>query len=193
MAKAICGEHGSPALYEQALIIAECQIVLLNLRAAQVALLERHRVGGRKPERRNQRSDFSANEELALAIEALDGGDVRPAIGLLKRQTRTLRVASDRVVEAKRKVDVKESDRTNREGSSPPSASCPDSFPRRSEEDQPAIQVLDEVDAFRHSLLELVSLERYERRALSRRKRAIRMFEAVTIVAPFLNDETKGR
>jgi hypothetical protein len=36
-------------------------------------------------------------------------------------------------------------------------------------------------------------LDRYERRARSHRNRAIRMFEAVTIVSPFLNHEIKGR
>src|SRR5262249_3675968 len=35
MAKAICGDHASPALYEQAVIIAECEMVLLKLRAAR--------------------------------------------------------------------------------------------------------------------------------------------------------------
>ena len=35
-------------------------------------------------------------------------------------------------------------------------------------------------------------LDRYERRVLSRRNRAIRMFEAISIVAPFLNREIKG-
>jgi hypothetical protein len=35
-------------------------------------------------------------------------------------------------------------------------------------------------------------LGRYERRALSRRNRAIRMFQAISIVAPFLRGGTKG-
>ena len=35
-------------------------------------------------------------------------------------------------------------------------------------------------------------LDRYERRALSRRNRAIRMFQAISIVAPFLSREIKG-
>jgi hypothetical protein len=192
MAKAICGNHASPVLYEQAVIIAECEIVLLNLRAARVTVLERHRIGGRKPERSNQRSDFSAYEELALAIEALDGGDVRPAIRLLKHQTRVLRAAITRVTNANAKIGAKESDRADREESSPPPASCPDHSTQRSDEDQPARQVREEVDAFQHALPELVSLERYERRAMSRRKRAIRMFEAISIVAPFLTREIKG-
>ena len=50
----------------------------------------------------------------------------------------------------------------------------------------------NEVDAFQHALPELVSLERYERRTLSRRKRAIRMFEAISIVAAFLDRKTKA-
>jgi hypothetical protein len=44
MAKAICGDHASPALYEQVVIIAECEIVLLNLRAARVAAIKRNSI-----------------------------------------------------------------------------------------------------------------------------------------------------
>src|SRR5262249_28078111 len=57
MAQAICGDHGSPALYEQAVIIAECEIALLKLRAARIAIIERHRIIEQKPERANQRLD----------------------------------------------------------------------------------------------------------------------------------------
>jgi hypothetical protein len=97
------------------------------------------------------------------------------------------------VTNANAKIGAKESDRADREESSPPPASCPDRSTQRSDEDQPATQVRDEVDAFQHALPELLSLERYERRALSRRKRAIRMFEAISLVAPFLGREINGR
>jgi hypothetical protein len=50
----------------------------------------------------------------------------------------------------------------------------------------------EEIDALIHALPELLSLERYERRAMSRRKRAVRMFEAISIVALFLGHETKA-
>src|SRR5262245_38702480 len=69
MVQAICGDHASPALYEQAVIIAECEIALLKLRADRVAIIERHRIIEQKPERANQRLDVFLNEELALALE----------------------------------------------------------------------------------------------------------------------------
>jgi hypothetical protein len=40
---------------------------------------------------------------------------------------------------------------------------------------------------------ESARLDRYERRARSARNRAIRRFQAISIVAPFLSRETKGR
>jgi hypothetical protein len=185
VAEALCGDHATPALYEQAVIIAECEIVLLNLRAARVAAIKRNSIVGRKLERPNQQSCFSPNE-LMLAVEALVGGELRPAIRLLKRQTHALRGAIARVTNANAKIRVNEYNRADREESSPPPASRPDPSTQRSDKNQPATQVRNEVDAFQHALPELVSLERYERRALSRRNRAIRMFEATSIVAPFL-------
>jgi hypothetical protein len=123
MAQAICGDHASPALYEQAVIIAECEIALLKLRADRIAIIERYRVVGLKPERANQRLDVSLNEELALERGPQRRGDVH---------------------------------------------------------------------ALERALAELVSLERYEQRAFSRRKRAIRMLEAISIVAPFLGRDGGG-
>jgi hypothetical protein len=192
MAKAICGHHASPALYEQAVIIAECETVLLSLRAARVALVKRNSIIGRDLQRPNQWSCFSS-DELTPALEALAGGELRPAIRLLRRQTRALRALMARVARAKGNMGVNESDRGDREGSSPQPATCPYSSIGRSDEDQGAMQLGAEVDAFRHALPELVSLERYERRALSRRTRAIRMFNAIATVGSFLDRETKGR
>jgi hypothetical protein len=60
-------------------------------------------------------------------------------------------------------------------------------------EDERGPQPQGDVHALERALPELVSLERYEQRALSRRKRAIRMFEAISIIAPFLRRETNGR
>jgi len=183
MAKSICGEHACPALYEQAVIIAECEIVVLNLRAARVAAVKRHSIVGRKLESSNQLPGFSANE-FTFAFEALLGGELHPVIRLIKRQTRTLRAVA-RMANADAKVGAKQSDRADRKESSPPSATCSHVSTQRSDEGQRATQVRDELDAFQHALPELVSLERYERRAMSRRKQAIRMFEAISTLASF--------
>src|SRR5262245_57716750 len=51
MAKALCGDNTTPALYEQAIIIAECQLLILKLRAAGVAAMERNRIAEPKPEK----------------------------------------------------------------------------------------------------------------------------------------------
>jgi hypothetical protein len=40
LAQAICGAHAAPAEREQALIIAECELLLLRVRAARVKVLE---------------------------------------------------------------------------------------------------------------------------------------------------------
>jgi hypothetical protein len=186
MAKAICGDHASPALYEQAVIIAECETVLLNLRAARVAVIKRNSIIGRELERPNQRP-CSSSDELTLAFEALAGGDFRPTIRLLRSQARVLRALVARA-NSKGKIDVKESNRADLEALRL-APSCPDSAIRSSDEGQPPSQARDELDAFQRALPELVSLERYERRTLSRRKRAIRMFSAISTVASFLDRE----
>ena len=192
MAKAICGKHASPALYEQAVIIAECEIVLLSLRAARVAAMKRNTIVGWKLEKSNQLSCFSANE-LTLAFEALAGGELCPAIRLLKRQTRALRAMATMANYNAKIGAAKESNRADREESSPP----PDTYLgvsiKRSDEGQVAAEERDEADALQRALPELASLERYERRAMSRRKRAIRMFEAISIVATFPRRQTNGR
>jgi len=47
----------------------------------------------------------------------------------------------------------------------------------------------DDMDALLRALPERVRLERYERRALSRRNRAIRRFEAISVVSVFLRGQ----
>src|SRR5262245_54183686 len=158
MAKAICGDHASPALQEQAVIIAECEMVLFKLRAARVAAIRRHGIVGRELERRNRDPCFV--NELTFAMEALVRGELRPTIKLLNRQTRALRAAVAQCKAGTTKIDP--------EGSSQ-AASLQSSLQlltgrarQQAGEVDPGPQP-EEVDALVHALPELVSLERYER------------------------------
>jgi len=58
-------------------------------------------------------------------------------------------------------------------------------------EDQQVPPAQDQVAAFQRALPELVSLDHSERRAMSRRNRAIRMIDAISVAAPFLDRKAK--
>jgi hypothetical protein len=163
IAKAICGDRATPALYEQAVIIAESDILLRKLRAARVLAIQGNSIARPKLDLANQPSDL-AIEEWIVAIEALEPGRSHAETKSLARAAREVLAALART---NANIGAKDSD-------------------------QPTPQTRDDVDAFQRALPELVSLDRYEGRAMSRRTRAIRMFDAISIVAPFLDRKTKG-
>jgi hypothetical protein len=109
IAKKIVGDNAGPAQYEQAVIIAESEIMLLNVRAASVAIVKLH--GSAGP---------TAIDPVNSIVAELGGG---------------AKVVSEK------------------------------GMPNHS---------FDDLDATRRALPELMKLERYERRAMARRRRAIR-------------------
>lgn len=162
MATAICGGNATTALYQHAVIIAECEILLIKLRAARVAAIQRNRIIGPMPEPTNQLLGVPAVEELRAALEAL--GEPSAAIRSLIRDLCDVFAAATKSIDAN--IDPKKSHQRGGKRA-PPSQ--------------------DEVGAFRRALPELVSFDRYERRAMSRRRRAIWMFDAISVAAPFLD------
>jgi len=112
LAKEICKDDSDPFRYEQAVIIADSQILIARVRAARVAALER-------PPPVNSPSPRTSHP-------GADQGAAR----------QELRVT-------------------------------------------PAEELRDSVANIRRALPELLSLVRYERRALSRRRRAMRRFDAL--------------
>jgi hypothetical protein len=88
MAQAICGEGATPFQYEQALSIAESEMMLLRVRAARVAAIERARTINPMPN--VQASAYPTNDEWALALEALARGRPRPATRLFERAARAV-------------------------------------------------------------------------------------------------------
>ena len=107
------------------------------------------------------------------------------------RAARAVRAADAQL--AKARTEAKSTGPVSSAQSSAPPMTISDATAQRISEEQCILRRQDDLGALQRALPELVSLDRYERRALSRRNRAIRMFEAITIVAPFLNRETKGR
>jgi hypothetical protein len=63
MAKAIVGDNAMAAQHEQALIIAESEVMMLNVRAARIAAIEHHRritPAGREPASGSPQADLEA-------------------------------------------------------------------------------------------------------------------------------------
>jgi hypothetical protein len=147
MARAICDGDSNPLLFEQALVIAENEIVLRCVRVERIAVIERLRDVTAKPLSKRDNS-------LARA----------------KAKFRKAKFKYKRLVQAKTKnVAInnphEQDSREHKEsGAAQPMGK------------QKPIRSRDEFDAMRHAMPDLDRLARYERRAWSCRKRAIRDF-----------------
>jgi hypothetical protein len=147
MAKALCRDDQNPLLFEQALMIAENEIVLLCVRAERVAAIERLR-------------DITATP-LAKPDNSL---------ARAKARFREAELAYEQLVQAKAKNIT-----LNNCEARDPTPKQQSEATQFSLQPKP-IKLRDEFDAMRHAMPDLDRLERYERRAWSRQKRAIRNF-----------------
>jgi hypothetical protein len=146
IAKAICNGDGNPLLFEQATVIAESEIVLRCMRLEKVRLIERLRDPRAKPLSRK-------DDSVARA----------------KTRFRLVKFRYKKLLQAKPANIATPSGRgrnVSQEGGSEPHQSQS----ARSQK----IKTRDEFDALWHAIPDLKRLARYERRAWSRRKRAIR-------------------
>jgi hypothetical protein len=147
IAKAICADDPNPLLFEQALAMAENEVVLRCVRAERVGVIERLR---------------------DVRAISLTKGDNR--IALAKAKSHEARLAWDELVPLRAKFSamtkeeqiklIEEHERREAESASKPTS----------------IEERDEFDAMQEAMSDLTRLARYERRAWSRRKRAIRSF-----------------
>jgi hypothetical protein len=147
MAKAICNGDTNPLLLEQALVIAENELVLRSVRAERVAVIERLRDRTVTPLTRRDSS-------LARA----------------KARFRGVKLKYKWLVRAKARSAATNNEQ---ERTSPPGQ---ESGAARPMGKQKLSKSRDEFDAMRRAMPDLDRLARYERRAWSRRKRAIRDF-----------------
>jgi hypothetical protein len=149
MAKAICGDDRDPLVFDQALLIAENQLLLQCVRTERVAVIERLRDGS---------AIAYAKGDNSLAVAEARFHEAQRAYPEFVR------------IEAIVKKMFSESGYPEHEQLSEADKSAWNPAP---------IEERDEHDALCEALHDLDRLIRYERRAWSRRKRAVREFMAI--------------
>jgi hypothetical protein len=157
LAKAMCKDVTDPFLYEQALIFADAQIFLGRIRAARVETIERARKEMNMSEREPRLiPGFPTRDEFRNIYEYFGRGELRKVANIMKQMTAAIKTARERLAAGlpiwpgtpnAKATDCMNVDRKN-----------------------------DDLAYFIRALPELLALDRYERRALSRRRRAIQMF-----------------
>lgn len=164
IARLIAGTAGDGMRYEQAIIIAECALLLARIRLFRAQAIERFRARPRSP--------FHPGSPLPQEVDGIarhwglgNVAEVRDIITRLSKAT----VAGTREL----KASVKELRRGN--------LSRLIAFGARFEQGAAAPRA--DAECFMLALSEIRALERYERRALSRRRRALRIFDALSATA----------
>ena len=149
MAEAICNGDTNPLVFEQAVIIAENEVILRSVRAEGIALIERLRDISAKPLSRKHNTILRAKMRFRTAKLQYK----------LLVQARTEKAALN---------NGKERDATANQEK--------DGAQLQLAKKHKPIKSRDEFDAMRQAMPDLDRLARYERRAWSRRKRAVRDF-----------------
>jgi hypothetical protein len=152
MANAICGGDSNPLLFEQALVIAETELILRCVRTERVAAIERLRDG--------------TAIALAKGNNSLAVGKARSLEGRLA-YAELVRFNPEFLIRLFGGIVPPKSKRKK-----------PNEPPEPPWNPTPPVE-RDEHDALREAMPDLNRLLRYERRAWSRRKRATREFMAV--------------
>jgi hypothetical protein len=176
MAKLICPDSNSPA-FEQALIIAECEVVLRQARAARVALIERaiHRPGGSRALLPGFPTEDAWRREV---IDDLVHGRFGIAAKRLKQAGDSVRTHTKRLA-----LHRNDAEKTVQAQADAPQPALDEKGTGAKEATSGSNATTETaIEALRRAIPELLRLERYVQRAFSRRKRAIRQFIAISLV-----------
>jgi hypothetical protein len=173
LAKAICGKGASQEQYELALDVAESEFMVLKARAARAEVIERMRSVAVPRMEKKQR--FPTAQEYAEGLLALQRGKPRPLTDLFKRAARSVLAGSTQTKDRKpaQPAEEQQLDVVPQLGA--------DSV-RPVPKDTAPPEMHDEISTLQYALPELLRINRYLQRALARRRRAIRVFVACSIL-----------
>ena len=160
IARLIAGNASNGVRYEQAVIIAESALLISRVRVFRVKAIERFR--------ERLRSHFFPGSPLPQEIDGMARQHGLGNIGEVRKTIDRLCDATEAGVD-ELKACVKELYRGDVSRLIAFGDSC----------DQGAPEPRTDTECFLLALSEICALERYERRALSRRRRAIRLFDAL--------------
>jgi hypothetical protein len=166
MATAYCEGDTDPLLFEQALIIAESDIILICLGGERLAAIERMRDPDAIP--------FSDSKASLARARARFAQAKRAYAQLVKAKQAKAASTSDKDKASISAQKTKETNSTSTDNPAKSNAAATGST-RSVQGPHPPAQ-RDECDAMCRAAPDLTRLERYERRAASRRNRAIREF-----------------
>ena len=177
LAKAICGNNDKSRnadLYEAALRIAECDILIRRIRAARIAAIEHQTTTPSRPKPPTPTTGFPTAEEYAHGILELARGRPAAITKLLKRGADAVRTGRLQPHNANKPEPEAESGASEHQPAVDDvalelQALLDRASPRRS----------DQVRAILGALSHLRKFDRYEQRALSHRERAINDFLAL--------------
>jgi hypothetical protein len=192
IARAIAGKGAPSLLYEHALMIAESQVMVLRVRAARVAVVERAREMVLDQSRLIP--NFPTNHEWVQALGDIADGRLREASKLFVQAAEAVRAFTTKIMESDQNNNKTEHAGADQQGRELESK---DNILQPTSPDPSPTTALDEAEALRRALPELIRLDRYAQRALSRRGRAIRRFVAMSLLRPAhpigdkLNKETR--
>lgn len=154
MAKAICGDLVEPAIFKQAVVIAECELILRLVRRERVDLIEQFFDPGAISLTKKKASKMMVDLRMQQTEIAWDEFAYLQNV-LIERGELPMEILAGR-----------------RFG--------PGEMPLKYE----PLKERDEYEAMQEAMPDLKRLQRYERRALSRQKRAIRLFVAIMVARP---------
>ena len=178
LAKALCGSDEDPALYKQAVVIASHELVLRAISAQQIAVVERLR--------------NPSAVALAKGDNSLQLAKARSVKGKLAYAA--LIALRDRLLE-KYKNELKPIRHPD------VVSEIEEAFPPHPEEirqqkgrlyDEDCIGERDESAAMEEAVSDLLRLNRYERRAWSRQRRAIFAFMNLNLMKQYKPDDLPG-